>query len=325
VLSPGSWAEDHLLREAVRIEDAARDDAAQIAAVYDRLVDTARQGQSFAGVLAAEARRAQQGDIESILETLIPQAGGAYFWRSDLPVEELHEFATLLDALLEVGALTRPDVEAFLVRRAQVCRRREVAPDGGGMPAVGVLDEQLDQLFAERPLDEQEQLISVLADLALFSYEAYELALDRLLALRRDEPPPELWSVGEPRETHLGPPERHCGVRVLAVELCDSGVVVHLHRAINPAGAHGEHEPLADEVAAAAPSWPLLAPLRLHDDVGTAYRGGVCGADYVDAQALNEGSGHESVNDVPFAPAMPGHAARLWLACDDGSVRIDLR
>jgi hypothetical protein len=150
-------------------------------------------------------------------------------------------------------------------------------------------------------------------------------ARGELRAQSRDEPLAELRDVGAVHQTVLGRPGRYCGVRVLAVELCERGVVVHVHRAMHAADERQEHEPLADELAAATPGWPLTPRLRLQDSAGTVYHGRLSGVHFGDVEIIDDGDGCESVDEVTFTPAVPDDAARLWLGSEDGSIRIDLR
>lgn len=52
---------------------------------------------------------------------------------------------------------------------------------------------------------------------------------------------------------------------------------------------------------------------------------GLSGVHFGAVEMIDDGDGFESVDAVTFAPAVPSDAAHLWLASDDGSIRIDLR
>lgn len=315
--------EDHLLREAVVLEVNAEGDLPQIAAAYDRLRDAGCRGERLADVLGPDVASIRTDEIAAILATMGPDGSGT-FSRSVTSLESLHGLARLLDALLELAVMTAADVDAFLEYRAQSCRRRITSGDDEE-PAVGILDDRLDSLVALTPTAERWDLFHGLAQLGVLGTgRAERLYTDLAHADQAQTAPPEIWEVGPMRATLLGPPERYCGMRVLAVELCRDGVVVHVHWAINAADAHGSRAPLADEAAAGVPPWPLAPELHLHDSAGTAYRGAVAGAGTVDADDLGEGS-FMSNEPVAFAPAMPADAERLWLASGDGRLRIDLR
>ena len=316
--------EDHLLRELVRTEVNRSEDAGLMAAMYERLVDALRKRQSLSGVLAQDARRAGRAEDDLMIAQLRSLGSEpSYFSRSAHALEHLHEVATLVDFLLEVDAIESRDAEAFFVRRADAAGRR--AKGSREADLVGAIDDRLDALLASRSIEEGETLIDGLGHLDVLSEQRFLRARDELDVQRRDEPFPELRNVGAVRQMVLGPPGRYCGVRVLAVELCEHGVVVHVHRAMTAADNRQQHEALPDELAAATPGWPLTPTLRLQDSAGTAYRGSLSGVHFGDVEIIDEGDGYESVDEVAFTPAVLDDAAHLWLASQDGSIRIDLR
>jgi hypothetical protein len=321
-MRPG--VEDHLLRELVRTEVNRSADAGLTAATYERLVDALRKRQPLSGVLGQDAQRAGRAEDDVMIARLrLLGSEPSYFSRSPHALEDLHEVATLVDFLLEVDAIESRDAEAFFMRRADVAGRRANANSEADL--VGAMDDLLDALLASRSIEEGETLVDGLGHLDVLSEQRFLRARDQLDARRRDEPLPELRNVGAARETVLGPPGRYCGVRVLAVELCEHGVVVHVHRAMNAADDRQQHESLPDELAAATSGWPLTPTLRLRDSAGTAYRGSLSGVHFGDVEIIDEGDGYESVDEVTFAPAVPDDAAHLWLASEDESIRIDLR
>jgi hypothetical protein len=284
--------EDHLVQEAVGMERAI--DAADPldADAYARLAEALRAGRRLADVAGA-AREPREPSRT---------------WR-------VRELGIVLDALLAVGATDAGELEVFLLMRAgragALRRARRAEQERRHKRRDYPLQERLNEILARRSPVDRLKLARGLLDLGLI--DGYVIP-DSTVGL--DE-------VGEPRKTSLGPTGRHCGVRVLAVEHCDTGVVLHLHWAINPMREDGEHPPLDDEVAAEVPSWPLPPDLRLMDGVGTTYRGVVSADELYDVEELSECV--TFVTQVVFAPAVPAHAATLWLASDDGRIRIDLR
>jgi hypothetical protein len=285
--------EDHLLQEVIGMERASAVDDPLTADAYARLVEALRAGRRL-------------GDV-----------GGAAPAPGELfsTTRHVRELGIVLDALLAVGATDAEELEVFLLRRAGRAeagrRARRTEQERRHTPTEYPLQERLDELLARRSPVDRLKLASGLLDLGLIDWHSLP---DATVGL--DE-------VGEPRETALGPPGRHCGVRVVAVEHCDTGVVLHLHWAINPMGEDGEHPPLDDEVAAEAPGWPSPPDLRLRDGLGTTYRGVVSADELHDVEELSECL--TFVTHVAFAPAVPADAATLWLASDDGQIWIDLR
>jgi len=284
--------EDHLLQEAVGMERAVDVYDPLTADAYARLAEALRAGRRLADVGGAAS----------------PLAEPSRTWR-------VRELGMVLDALLAVGATDAEELEVFLLQRAGRAeagrRARRAEQERRHTPTDYPLQERLDELLARRSPMDRVKLAHGLLDLGLIDWRFLP---DATVGL--DE-------VGEPRETSLGPPGRHCGVRVVAVEQCDTGVVLHLHWAINAMEEDGEHPPLDDEVAAEAPGWPLPPDLRLQDGLGTSYRGVVSADELHDVEELSECL--TLVTQVAFAPAVPAAATTLWLASDDGRIRIDLR
>jgi hypothetical protein len=284
--------EDHLLQAAVEMERAVDGADPLTADAYARLAEALRAGRRLAGVGGPAPAPGEPSTA----------------WR-------VRELGIVLDALLAVGAADAEELEVFLLRRAgraeALRRARRAEQERRNTPTDYPLQERLDGLLARRSPIDRLKLARGLLDLGLIDWHFIP---DATVGL--DE-------VGAPRETSLGPPGRHCGVRVVAVEHCDTGVVLHLHWAINPTGEDGEHPPLDDEVAAGAPGWPLPPDLRLRDGLGTTYRGVVSADELYDVEELSECL--TFVTQVAFAPAVPAEATTLWLASDDGQMRIDLR
>lgn len=320
--------EDHLLFECIRTECHRDSDPALIAAAYERLLDAIRRDARLGGVLADEAEHAGADADEAMLAEVQRRQGqqSAYFFsRASDALEDTNELAMLLEFLLDVDAIEHDDAQAFLVRRAEATRRRAAAPTDGEPAWIGVLDDRLDDLLDPLALEERWVLLEGLGMTHVLSEERYIQARDALHALQSAASVPALLSVGKVRETLLGPPQRYCGIRILAAELCTNGVVIHAHHAINPVSESGEHEPLADEAVPDHPSWPIAPPLRLYDSNAMVYRGTFAAGQLIDLERLNEGDADSAVARVVFVPAVPPGAAHVWLASDDGDIRIELQ
>jgi hypothetical protein len=320
--------EDFVLRQAVLMEVNGHEELDVIAAGYERLVQALRDGRALGDEHAALARQAKIDDIESIRVAMGVGEGESFgFSRSRSPVEQLHQLAVVLDALLAVGAVDRGDVEAFLVHRAEVSHRAGLTDPWDEPGEVGVIDAALDGVLAGMSPGDALVALYELRGFGVISMSRWDTVERALLDAH-----PELESdvelvgpseIGEVCDTLLGPSGRWCGVRVLAIELCEHGLALHVHQAVNPADSGGRHEPLADERMADFATWPLAPRLELHDDRGTAYRGCLEGVE-LDAQELEEEEGVQIKEVVAFAPAMAPGATRLWLASRDGRLRIDL-
>ena len=95
--------DDWLLRHAVQREFHAGDEVDEFPGWYDRLAEAA------AGATALDA--VLRPDVD---------------WMHALtPVEELHEFAGAIETLIELGEVSRSEVEQFFRMRAERLRTRE--------------------------------------------------------------------------------------------------------------------------------------------------------------------------------------------------------
>jgi len=195
--------------------------------------------------------------------------------------------------LLAIGAATRDDIEVLLRRRAAGLGEPAAdEPEPGRAALHGHLDSRRPQLTPDR----RHALLDRLGDLG--ALPAAEL--EHLRGAAGPWPDNEhigIERVGATLSVAPGSPIARAGVCVLATELCERGVLVHLH--YQPRAAGGDARP-----------W-----LSLHDDLGTRYRG-----EAPPAPPLGP------LEDDPpglcvaaFVPAMPSASTRLWLA------RLDLR
>jgi hypothetical protein len=116
--------DDWLLRHAVQREFHAGDEVDESPRWYDRLAEAA------AGATALDA--VLQPDVDAVEAAALAEARAAdagaesFGWMHALtPVEELHEFAGVIETLIELGEVSRAEAEQFFRMRAERLRTRE--------------------------------------------------------------------------------------------------------------------------------------------------------------------------------------------------------
>jgi hypothetical protein len=108
-----------------------------------------------------------------------------------------------------------------------------------------------------------------------------------------------------------GPAQRRRGIRVLAADIFEDGVCVHVH--VARAGRAGDlgASPLPDEVEPGASFVRYEPGIELEDDLGTPYRGmsgsgGGGGSRYADGPIVQE-------HAQTFAGSVPTEATKLFV------------
>lgn len=257
-----AFVEDRLLRMAVVAEVNNREDAEGLLDAYERLLAAHLAGESLGTVLAVEAERALEEDVEAQRIAAGVGDDDCFLWvHTETGVESLHGLGELLDSLRDVGAVTPHEIEAFLDRRRAVC-----SEDADALRAVA---DEINEKFYATYVDSEPFCGSMYVD------------------------PGMVHAILPGHTSHVD------GVRVMATELGAEGTVVHVHEVREQ----------------------RTRDLRLYDDLGTEYQGGIPVPDAEDEPDPDD----PMPDSCGFVPAMPPAAGRLWLASLDGSVRIELR
>jgi hypothetical protein len=311
--------EDGLTRMAIMLEVNSHYGIG-VAQDYERLLAAAVARGALKDALAAGLEDTQQALIDEAIARAGPGASSAYF---TMGVEETgaSEIGAVLDALLAVGAISAEDVQSFLRQRIRRVAAYWAAP--GVIADDPALVAHFDGVCSDLPGDVAWRLLGSLHHAGLLSTPEFERRFDT--ARDADSTPGvgEVRVAGRPLESLLGPADRRCGVRVLAVECCEDGVVIHAHRARREVDERGRYTALPDEVLGeAAAEWPAIPRLTLHDDAGSAYRGEIPPDRPVE---ILQDDGIDEIAAYVFTPAVPRGAVALWLASRDASVRIRLR
>jgi hypothetical protein len=185
--------EDGLTRMAIMLEVSSQYGLG-VAQDYEGLLAAAVARRGLKDELAAGVEETQQALLDEAIARAGPGASSGYFTTG---VEDTgaSKIGAALDALLAVGAISAEDVQSFLRERIRrVAAYRDLTGAISDDPAPFA---HFDEVWPDRAADP-------------------------------DTTPRigEVHVAGRPLETLLGPADRRCGVRVLAVECCeDAGTV----------------------------------------------------------------------------------------------------
>ena len=307
--------EDWLLRYAIRREFHARERVADFPGGYERLAGAAAAGERLSGVLATEVAALEQAALE---EARAANPGAeVYGWaRAQTPVEDLHQLADVVDVLIELDEVTREEAEQFFRHRAERLRTRHETTPGDAAAAR----RHLEAVWPSLAWVSQRDVPAALRGVGLFSDDEVEQWEARMRPWSDEDD--EVGEVGRVLDRLPGPPGRRCGVRVLCLERCESGAVAHLHLGRSPRHEDGRWHELRDEVIGDhAKAWPGFPELRLEDDLGTAYRGGLA----ADNNASARDPSLDAEHAVHFTPAIPATAQQVWLVSSDPAIRFRLQ
>jgi hypothetical protein len=293
------------------------EDAGTLVGWYQQLADACAVDKRLDDVLEVEARAAEEADVAKARDAT-PDASSGLWMRSVTAIEEFHEFARLVEALIDIGEVTREEAGRLFSERAQKLGTYAAVVSADQKAARRHLENVWESLSWMSQRDVPEALVGVGA-LDPGELDAWQ---------RRMRPGPwesdefEAGGIGEPVERWVGPAERRCGVRVLAVERCSGGIIVHLHLARASRDDDGHWPEMPDEVVgSSARDWPGFPRLWLEDDAGTRYQGGVAPDDVADARD----SSLETEAEARFSPAISNETTGLRLVSDDPQVRFTLR
>lgn len=119
-----------------------------------------------------------------------------------------------------------------------------------------------------------------------------------------------------------GPAERRRGIRVLAADIFEDGVCVHVHVARGGRAGDLGAAPLPDEVEPGEPFGRYEPGLELADDLGTVYRGmsgggGGGGSEYADGPIVQE-------HAHTFAGSVPAVATKLFVRLHGLAFMVEL-
>ncbi|MGI8624534.1 MAG: hypothetical protein ACR2NB_13880 [Solirubrobacteraceae bacterium] len=311
--SIAEWLEDRF------VAAVAYGDRDELRVAVGRLRAAHAQGRRVGEVLRAEVMERQDArlrekvaELEAEHAFVEGEAFGFTFEADDAAA--LQREALALQIFLELGLVSAAAAERLLARLELALTEGPPAP--GQAPEEDVrayVEERLRALGAyedDGGFQTGRALAWAASETGLLTPRAAEKLIDSITRplIRRQSAEVEGPGPGAIVRVIIGPPERRRGVRLLAVEIREGAVILHLDAARLPRQPDGTWPALPDErLGPASPGWPRLPELTLSDDRGTRYRG------HVNA---------ESWERRELYPAPPPEATRLVLAGDDVAFTI---